>query len=330
MKLRPRLVDLSGSEWDQLYANFSGEGSVSSHSWYTAVHTRLPQSQIKFLVARFSEGHYAYLPCFVRKGRFAGRSFQALANAGPLGASSPQEATKAIEELGRASVSLTSISFDWIVPPGSVLDQVKLDSLKRSGVRVTTIDTFVIDLSGGYDEVFGKYNSTQRNQVRRSRREGVRVECCDDHEQARQFFEVYKSAFTQGGWSGQMFPLEHFCMIADNRVPEAKMLVAEIDGKVLGGGVFLYLKDWIHYSLGAVDRSVSKFYPMSNVIDVAIQLACKQTAKKFNFGAVPGASSSNGQVHFKRSWGAHSVMQIRLSFSSPLARIWKKARTVLS
>ena len=83
-----------------------------------------------------------------------------------------------------------------------------------------------------------------------------------------------------------------------------------------------------HFVPSSVDRTASRFYPMFQVMDCAINRACDSGAVKFNLGGLP-STDAVGLVQFKESWGARPLQIVQLRYVAPLTRLYAYTRAFL-
>jgi SAM-dependent methyltransferase len=112
------------------------------------------------------------------------------------------------------------------------------------------------------------------------------------------------------------------------KIPSAsRFIVAEIDGTVIAGGLFLKDGDSVFYFHGAADRAYNHFFPSRAVMDAAIRWACEIGAEFFNFGS---CGQNMSLALFKSFWGTHMENNLIFRWSNPIwDRVGKaKARTL--
>ena len=211
--------------------------------------------------------------------------------------------------LGRLTGIRTS-SFIWNVR----FDHKQLaDGLISSGLKFSQTPTRVLDLTPGYERTFAGYNATIRNQVRRARRIGVSVRETTNRDSVSEYHRIYTRLAQQRGGYGDTYPVKLFLELVEVR-SIARLLVAEYEGRVIGGGLFFQDGNSVLYWHAASDREYSRFYPSCAVLDEAIRWACESGATFFNFGGSVGLSSLD---QFKSFWGARTELNCEFEWTNP-------------
>jgi len=190
-----------------------------------------------------------------------------------------------------------TIRFTWNVR----FDHLSLaEGLAALGLKFQRRSTHILTLEQGYKNIFAGYNSTSRNEVRSSHRRGVTVRPVKIREDISAYFQIHCQLFQQKGIDQIQYPVELFFELIQNH-ENVRLLVAEFEGKIIGGGVFFRDGCSVLYWHGATDRTYSNLFPSRAIIDAAIHWACENKVKFFNFGNSAGITSLE---NFKASWGA--------------------------
>lgn len=194
------------------------------------------------------------------------------------------------------------------------------DGLESLGLKSTIESTHVVHLNGGYERVFAGYSASIRNQVRKARSRGVTVRQADDEDTVRAYYRVHTELAGQKGTYEHVHPLSLFLDLV--RLPFCRLLVAEVEGQVVAGGLFFRERSCVGYWHGATARSASSYFPIRVVMDDAIRWACDIGAASLNFGGSAGIESLE---KFKASWGArvesNRVFEWRNPFWESLTRM---------
>jgi len=172
--------------------------------------------------------------------------------------------------------------------------------------------TQVLYLSRDYDRVFAGYNASIRNQVRKARSRGVVVRDAVDEDTVRAYYKVHTELAEQKGSYPFVYPLSLFLDLV--RLPYTQLLVAEHDGRVVGGGLFFKEESSVLYWHGTTDRAYSSYFPSRLVFDEAIRRACESGARFLNFGGSAGIASLE---KFKASWGAKTERNWNFGWKNP-------------
>jgi hypothetical protein len=210
---------------------------------------------------------------------------------------------------------IRTLGFDWMVR----FDHEPLAAgLQALGLEAKRFSTHVLALQPGYEQVFAGYNATMRNQVRRAHRLGVKLRNGVGEADVKVFYQVYMTLARQKPGFRLMFPLPLFLNLAKYK-EKVRLILAEVEGKVVAGGIFLLDGCSVFYLMGASDRDYSNFFPICAVIDEVIRWACDREASSFNFG---GSGGMQTLEKFKEFWGARVEYAWKFKWSNPLwARI---------
>jgi SAM-dependent methyltransferase len=192
------------------------------------------------------------------------------------------------------------------------------DALIELGLRFHRVQIHVLDLDRGYKELFDRYNASTRNHVRKAIRRGVSVRDAHQYEDILAYQAIYsRHAFSQG-W-GFEYPGEMTHDLA--RLPGiACFKVAEHEGRVIGGALFIRDGNSVYYLHGVADREFTSLYPASVLIDSGIKWACDVGASFFNLGNSGVSPILESLATFKSSWGAHPEQNWQFVWHNP---IWK-------
>ena len=204
--------------------------------------------------------------------------------------------------------------FEWNVRYDHESLAMELASRLPAAARVVTQ---ALTLRSDYDESFSQFNATIRNQVRKARKSGVVVATSSNLEDLEGYYAIHEQLAASKGGYGFMFPKSFLAALVQS-LKECRFLTATIEGRLVGGGLFLRDGNSVFYLHGAHDHRYSKQFPMCAVIDSAIQWAYQVNATHFNFGGSAGIQSLE---RFKSFWGAESVQCWRFTWRNP---IWRK------
>lgn len=196
------------------------------------------------------------------------------------------------------------------------------------GLEVFRPKTHVLPLERPYPEVFASYSATIRNQVRRATRQGVVVREVASRADVAGYYEVYQRARHQKAGFEARYSLELLQALAE--LPEiARFLIAEVDGRIIAGGIFLRDEDTVMHFGAALDRDFSSYFPACAVLDDAIQWSIGTGARFLNMG---GSAGIRTLEQFKESWGAVPKYHWSYNWVNPLwdqlAQVRRQYRTV--
>lgn len=213
-----------------------------------------------------------------------------------------------LKHMLRELMSLRTRSFVWNVRFDHEPLAVGLVSL---GLTFERESTRVIYLHEGYERVFGGYNATMRKQVRKAQRRGVTVRQTINPADIRAYYQLYVRLGQQKNWT--LYPVELTLELL-KLSGIARFFVAECEGRIIGGGLFVRDGCSIYGFHVALDHEYSHCFPVCAVLDNAIRWSCDSGAAFFNLGF----SGENVSLErFKASWGAHEENNWRFEWTNP-------------
>jgi len=193
--------------------------------------------------------------------------------------------------------------------------------LESFGIPHRRAATHILRLKHGYESVASGYSATIRNQIRKSGRRGVRVRSASDEADIRAYYELHTRVVAQKEWRGFEYPLQLFLELSRLK-DSTRLLVAEHEGRIVSGAVFLRDACSVLYWHGATDRDYSDLFPSRPVFDEAIRWACETGAEFLNLGGSAGISSLE---QFKSYWGAGAEMNWTFEWTNP---VWARLSTL--
>ena len=167
-------------------------------------------------------------------------------------------------------------------------DQLALKrQLENLGLSAQISCTHVLRLREDYERVLAGYNATRRWESRRAR-ERLTVRRADPKEVAA-FHDLQHRVVSAGSPFRPTVPLETLLRLSEDQ--SVRVFLAEQDGEIAAGGVFVRDNCVVAYWQGAVDRRFGASFPGTAVVDTAIRWGCESGAAMFNFGASGEVSS---------------------------------------
>lgn len=193
--------------------------------------------------------------------------------------------------------------------------------LEALGMNREQTSTHVIDLREGYARATSRYSATTRNQIRKALRRGVSVRTASGESDVPAYHALHTRLVRQKEWKGSRYPLALFVELARLR-DSVRILLAEHDGRIVSGGVFIRDGCSVLYWHGASDRDYSHLFASRPLFDHAIQWACETGASFVDLGGSAGIASLE---QFKASWGAQRETNHVFAWTNPL---WLKLSAV--
>jgi GNAT acetyltransferase-like protein len=196
----------------------------------------------------------------------------------------------------------------------------------------------VIDLAGGFDDVWKRFGGQTRNGVRKAEKSGVEVECDTSGRLVRVFYELYSRSVdrwaNQSGeplalarWRGRRRdPLRKFELVAQHLGEACRVWVAWKDGAAAAAIIVLVQGANASYWRGAMDKTLAGPTRANDLLQCrAIEDAVASGCSRYHMGESGGSVALS---QFKERFGAqaHAYVEYRLE-RLPLTRA-RRALTV--
>ncbi|HEY2826927.1 MAG TPA: GNAT family N-acetyltransferase [Pirellulales bacterium] len=198
--------------------------------------------------------------------------------------------------------------------------------LSSLGLVPDRVQIHVLKLDRAYGDLFENYSATTRNHVRKAARRGVSVRSTSDAKDILAYHSIYSKHAHNKGW-GFAYPAQLTMDLVNMGEANACFKVAEYEGSVIGGALFLRDGNSIYYLHGVADREFSHLYPATSVMDAGIQWACESGAGYLNLGNSGVGSVNESLATFKSSWGAHVEQNWLFDWERPLWKFVSKLKS---
>jgi ubiquinone/menaquinone biosynthesis C-methylase UbiE len=210
-------------------------------------------------------------------------------------------------------------SFTWKVR----FDHAPLaNSLTALDLKHFVIPVHILNLEADYDRVFRRFSPTTRNKIRKAFRRGVVVRNTSEPTDILKYQRIYSSLANTKGWEF-VYPAEITAALLRGSNP-ARFVVAEFEGMVIGGALFIRDGNSVYYMHGVGNREFNQLSATRAVLAAGIEWACQIGADFINFGN-SGSNSDNSLAFFKSRWGTHIEHDWVFTWRNP---IWDKAAQV--
>lgn len=186
--------------------------------------------------------------------------------------------------------------------------------LEASGLPSRRNSTRVLPVDLGYERAASAFSATIRNQVRKAERRGVRVRIGAGAEDVRAYHRLHEELVASREWRGHRYPLPLLMELA--AMTEAvRLLVAEWEGNVIAGKLFLRDPDTVFYWQGAVDPRFHHLHASRAILDEAVRWAADAGAAALDLGGSAGIASL---AAYKEAWGATRADNWSFQWHNPL------------
>lgn len=187
--------------------------------------------------------------------------------------------------------------------------------------------THALTLDRSHEDIFARYSTTRRNQIRKALRRGVTFRVAENAEDIREYCRLHSRLSVQKESFREKYGFNLLYALFQLR-DHTTVMFAEAEGQIIAGAVFFVDGDSLIYWHGAADRDFGQFFPTGALMDRGIQLAIEKGLKTFNFGA----SSVDSLREFKASFGAEPRQNWTFTIYPERSLSWRvrnKTRKVL-
>lgn len=197
--------------------------------------------------------------------------------------------------------------------PNPLLGQ-RWAAARPAGVTATPRVAHVLDLQGGFDQVWSqRFSAATRNKIRKAERSGLVVECDSSGRLVPVFYELWRRSIDRWAnqqheprllarWrAGRRDPLSKFERIARRMGSACRVWVAWHAGRP-AAAILVLIGNNASYTRGAMDKPVAGPTQANNLLHrLAIEDACRAGCRFYHMGET-GFSTS--LADFKRHLGA--------------------------
>jgi len=162
--------------------------------------------------------------------------------------------------------------------------------------------THSLDLSQGEKNIFKNFRNSNKRNIRKAQKMGVRVEVCNSLDSVKAFYRLHCRTRRFHGLPTQ--PWRFFKNIFKHVISPKKGLVvlASYQNKKISGAVYFHFGNKAIYKYGASDRAHLHLRPNNLVMWKAMIWYAQNGYRNLSFGRTE--PENNGLLQFKRGWGA--------------------------
>jgi hypothetical protein len=178
-------------------------------------------------------------------------------------------------------------------------------ALNRELYQCTDDDTYVLELSNGFDFIFRSWTKGHKAAVKQAQKAGVSVRQASGLEDFEAYYAIYEDSLRRWGNNvSSKYDWRFFKEIYKNKSNNEILWLAEFDNNPVAGALCLYSKNIAVYWHGAALEEYFSLRPVNILIYEAIRHACKEAYSWFDFNPSGGHA---GVRAFKRSFGAKEM-----------------------
>jgi serine/alanine adding enzyme len=159
-----------------------------------------------------------------------------------------------------------------------------------------------VDVTRDPDTLWGEsFTHACRKNVNRARREGVRVFAATSEGHARELHRIYELTMDrQGALDSYYLPPEYFVSFLDQLPGNSRILLAELDGRVIAATLYLHDDTDAYSYLGGADHEVQHARPTNAIVHEMIRWTREQGLQRLVLGG--GYAPNDGIMRFKASF----------------------------
>ena len=158
-----------------------------------------------------------------------------------------------------------------------------------------------LKLNSDEDNLFSALKSNTKRNIKKARKEGVKINLHNSVDSMRQFFSLNCITRKKHGLPPQ--PFSFFKRLFENIISKKKGIIAlaYFKKRVIAGAVFLHFNKKAVYKYGASDENYLKVRPNNLLMWESIRYYAKNDYNNFSFGITE--TGNQGLLQFKRGWG---------------------------
>jgi Acetyltransferase (GNAT) domain len=218
---------------------------------------------------------------------------------GPLAVASPDPATRA---------AFSEALAGWCADAGVVTEfdhlhpwKARTELLDAEGLELDR-EIVYVDLTQDPERLWREsLTHACRKNVKRARREGVRVRAAETAADARELQRIYELTMDrQGALEDYYFPPEYFISFLERLPDNSRILLAEHEDRVVAATLYLYDRTDAYSYLGGADHAYQRVRPTNAIVYEMIRWAAEHGVQRLVLGG--GYGPDDGILRFKASF----------------------------
>jgi len=164
--------------------------------------------------------------------------------------------------------------------------------------------TVVLDLTRSKEEIWNSsYSSTNRNMIRKAKKNNVEIFESDSIEDYNVFHSIYNETMNNVNSEKYLYFNKNYFLNFKMFLPKNhKLILAKYDNQIVGGMILMYYGDYAHYHLSARKSEYGRFALNNLFLDYAIDLSKKLGCKTFHFGGGTSSKENDSLLKFKSNF----------------------------
>lgn len=285
-------------QWDAFVASHPKGTVFHSSPWLKCIHHTYRYQPFLYVSRDNRETIDGVFPCFYIKSPIMGRRLVSIPFSdygGPLF----MDADREYEQLARI-IRDKNNGFRLYEIRSSLNPAINLFSPNNYLSHVLELDSQPEIVMKNVDR------KTIRYSIRKAKKAGVEIERGDSMSDVKKFYDLNLLTRKKHGLPPQPYVFFKNIYKLLIETGHAFLMIAYLDSKAIGAGLFLKFQDTLYYKYNASDPSfLSKVSPNHLLTSDAIEWACLQGFKYFDFGRTYIANQ--GLARYKEMWGARAA-----------------------
>lgn len=166
--------------------------------------------------------------------------------------------------------------------------------------------SLTIDLDQDEADILKQMKPKGRYNIKVARKHGVTI---SESSEIDEFYKILSTTANRDGFG--IHPKAYYQQMLDSMPDNAQLLIAEYEGKVIAGGIFVYFDEWGIYYYGASESKYRNVMAPYLIQWKAIEEAKERGCKYYDFLGIAPENAKNhpwlGVTQFKKKFGG-SVM----------------------
>ena len=164
--------------------------------------------------------------------------------------------------------------------------------------------TLFLDISKEYNDIWENcYSSVNRNMIRKAIKKNISLSISNEENDYLSFYEIYKSTMQNVGADEYYYFSENYFKNIKNLLGNnIKLIIAEINGKLICAMLLIFDGKYAHYFLSGRLREYSNTGVNNLILDEAIKIAKNEGCSCFHFGGGTTNSPNDPLLKFKSNF----------------------------
>jgi serine/alanine adding enzyme len=174
----------------------------------------------------------------------------------------------------------------------------------ENDIQITKRNKIVgINLKENYDEIFNQFQKKKRQKIRKGIKQGIKIEIASNENQIKKFWEIYNTKMNEKNSKKEyFFPFNYFKKLLENLNENSILLIAKIGEKIIGGSIFIFKDNKMHYHLSASLNEFKKYNPITIIINEAVKFGKRKNCDILLLGGGNSKDENDTLYLFKKDF----------------------------